>query len=333
MKPFLKKLLRFLTPILVLLTVFLLLYVYNDPFKVLKPYDDYSYSRVFTNRDFVSTAMFIKQYPKHKYNSFIFGSSRTMAYRPEVWGRYVDADSGIFVFDAAGESVYGIYHKLKYLNSEKIELKNALIVLCRDFAFRHETNHEGHLYIKHPATSGESNLAFHYEFVRAYFSPKFLFNYYAFQVLGAYKPFMSVYIENRRVVYDTITNGTIILDQEEELKANKNAYYAKRSNIFYERTGEKTDSVQLINPEHEFMLREIRRLLDKNKTKFKVVLSPLYDQTKFNPADMRVLKQVFGDHLYDFSGKNSITDNKFNYYEISHYRYVVGDSILSKIYQ
>ena len=124
MKPFLKKLLRFLTPILVLLTVFLLLYVYNDPFKVLKPYDDYSYSRVFTNRDFVSTAMFIKQYPKHKYNSFIFGSSRTMAYRPEVWGRYVDADSGIFVFDAAGESVYGIYHKLKYLDSEKIELKN-----------------------------------------------------------------------------------------------------------------------------------------------------------------------------------------------------------------
>ncbi len=144
---------------------------------------------------------------------------------------------------------------------------------------------------------------------------------------------MSVYIENRRVVYDTITNGTIILDQEEELKANENAYYAKRSNIFYERTGEKTDSVQLINPEHEFMLREIRRLLDKNKTKFKVVLSPLYDQTKFNPADMRVLKQVFGDHLYDFSGKNSITDNKFNYYEISHYRYAVGDSILSKIYQ
>ncbi|MFM7767293.1 MAG: hypothetical protein ACKO9S_05470 [Bacteroidota bacterium] len=333
MKPFLKKLFRFLAPILVLLAIFLILYAYNDPFKVLRPYADYSYSSVFTNRDFVSTSMFIKQYPKNKYNSFIFGSSRTMAYRPEIWGRYLDDDSRVFVFDAAGESVYGIYHKLKYLDAERVELKNALIVLCRDFAFRHDANHEGHLYIKHPATSGESGLAFQYEFLSAYFSPKFLFNYYAFQVLGEYKPFMSVYIENRRVVYDTITNGTIILDQEEELKANEEAYYANRAHIFYERVGEKTDSVQRINPKHEFMLREIKRLLDKNKTQYKVVLSPLYDQTKFNPADMSILNGIFRDYLYDFTGKNAITDNKFNYYEISHYRYAVGDSILSNIYK
>ena len=333
MNPFLKRLIRFLGPILVLLALFIFLYAYNDPFKVLRSYDDYSYSRVFANRDFVSTTMFIKQYPKYKYNSFIFGSSRTMAYQPESWSRYLDSNSNVFVFDAAGESVYGIYRKLKYLDGEKVELKNALIVLCRDFAFRHDANHEGHLYIKHPATSGESGLVFQYEFLRAYFSPKFLFNYYAFQALGVYKPFMSVYIENRRVVYDTVTNGTIILDQEEELKANEEAYYSNRSHIFYERTGEKTDSIQRINLQHEFMLREIKRILEKNKTRYKVVLSPLYDQTKFNPADIGFLKNVFGDNLYDFSGKNAITDNKFNYYEISHYRYAVGDSILSKIYR
>lgn len=333
MNPFLKKLFRFLGPILVLLAAFLFLYAYNDPFKVLRSYDDYSYSRVFANRDFVSTTMFIKQYPKYKYNSFIFGSSRTMAYQPESWSRYLDTNSSVFVFDAAGESVYGIYRKLKYLDGEKVELKNALIVLCRDFAFRHDANHEGHLYIKHPATSGESGLVFQYEFLRAYFSPKFLFNYYAFQALGVYKPFMSVYIENRRVVYDTVTNGTIILDQEEELKANEEAYYSNRSHIFYERTGEKTDSIQRINPQHEFMIREIKRILEKNKAQYKVVLSPLYDQTKFNPADISFLKNVFGDNLYDYSGKNAITDNKFNYYEISHYRYAVGDSILSEIYR
>ncbi|MFM7053473.1 MAG: histidine kinase, partial [Bacteroidota bacterium] len=107
-----------MAPILVLLAIFLILYAYNDPFKVLRPYADYSYSSVFTNRDFVSTSMFIKQFPKNKYNSFIFGSSRTMAYRPEVWDRYLDNDSRVFVFDAAGESVYGIYHKLKYLDAE-----------------------------------------------------------------------------------------------------------------------------------------------------------------------------------------------------------------------
>ena len=65
-------------------------------------------------------------------------------------------------------------------------------------------------------------------------------------------------------------------------------------------------------------------------------------QGKIYPKDMVDLLEELFNHqdyridfptVYDFSGKNAITDNKFNYYEISHYRYAVGDSILSKIYQ
>ena len=81
------------------------------------------------------------------------------------------------------------------------------------------------------------------------------------------------------------------------------------------------------------MLKEIKRLLLKNKTKFKVVLSPLYEQTKFNPHDLQILKYVFGKNLYDFTGKNRFTDKITNYYESSHFRPSVGDSIMKIIYK
>ena len=41
---------------------------------------------------------------------------------------------------------------------------------------------------------------------------------------------------------------------------------------------------------------------------------------------------VSATDYYDFSGLNSVTLNDMNYYEISHYRYIVGDMIIKKIF-
>ncbi len=81
------------------------------------------------------------------------------------------------------------------------------------------------------------------------------------------------------------------------------------------------------------MLKEIKRILKKNNTNYKVVLTPLYEQIKYNPTDLIFLKNLFGSNLYDFSGKNSYTENQTNYYESSHFKPVIGDSILAIIYK
>ncbi|MDP4115874.1 MAG: hypothetical protein Q8903_07050 [Bacteroidota bacterium] len=81
------------------------------------------------------------------------------------------------------------------------------------------------------------------------------------------------------------------------------------------------------------MLYDVKRILIKNKSNYRVVISPLYDQIKFSDKDMNILMSVFGDKLFDFSGKNKFTESMTNYYEASHYRPIVGDSILSIIYK
>jgi hypothetical protein len=48
---------------------------------------------------------------------------------------------------------------------------------------------------------------------------------------------------------------------------------------------------------------------------------------------MQILKGLFGENLYDFSGKNAFTEDKYNFYESSHYRKKVGDGIMAIIYK
>ena len=63
------------------------------------------------------------------------------------------------------------------------------------------------------------------------------------------------------------------------------------------------------------------------------MISPLYDQVKFNPEDLSVLQEVFGhNQVFDFSGVNEFTTSKYNYYETSHYRPHVANEIMKKVY-
>ncbi len=331
MQQFLKRVRLFSLVGIVLLLPILVSYVYFDPFKVIKNYTDYSYSYIATNRDVISTTMFIRNYPKYHYNSFILGSSRTMGFKPKTWQKYLTNKDTTFMFDASGETIFGIYTKLKYLDEMEIKINNVLIILCRTSTFLE--NKTMHLFVKHPAVSKESHLFFQMQFFKAYLNPKFLFYLYTYKISKTYTPAMEGYIENRKITYDTLTNEISIIDQEAEITNFPAEYYAKRKDIFYARTKEKIDPVPRINKEYLWMLKEIKEILRKNKTSFKVVLSPLYEQIKFNPTDLKLLKEVFGDNLYDFTGKNAFTDNQTNYYETNHFRPIVGDSIFKVIYK
>lgn len=334
MESFLKKLFVFLFIGSFPIWFLLIGYLVFDPFKVLRTYDDFSYPDVLPNRDYISTEMFLNNYKKYKYNSFVFGSSRTLAFKPESWIRNLPEGSNPYVFDASGESIYGINRKIKLIDQLGVKIDNALIILCSDVSFQRSANHQGHLYIKHPKVSGEYSYEFHKAFLEAYSNPTFLLSFYDYKLTGEFKPYMLDYLENRKITYDTLNNKMTIQDQNDELALNKEAYYEKRGAIFYHRPENLyIDTLIQINSAHKKLLFEIKEILVKHKTDYKVLISPLYDQIKFNAEDQIILASYFGERLYDFSGKNEITEEQTNYYETSHYRPIVGDSILKYIYR
>jgi hypothetical protein len=104
--------------------------------------------------------------------------------------------------------------------------------------------------------------------------------------------------------------------------------------LFYKRDSIQKFSNQSIYDEQEILLKNIQSIFKKNKTDYKIIINPLYDQLKINPKDLKYIRDLFGaENVFDFSGINSITNDYHNYYETSHYRPFVCDSILNVIYR
>jgi hypothetical protein len=323
--------LLFLVLLLIPALILAILYIYFDPFKVIDKYTKYSYSTIEPNRDYISTEIFLANRDKFKYDSFILGSSRATSFSPNSWSKHLDKNAAPFAFDASGESCYGIYHKLRFLEREKTDIKNVLILFCRG-AFANYTNPDGHLGIKHPKVSGESWIKFHFVFFKAYFNLRFLLGYYSYIITGKQNPFTHGIIQDRGIFIDYGTNHIKMDTWENQLIEDPRKYYQSRKDVFYKRGGEMFETKQEIEENSLEMLIGIKEILLRNNSNYKIILSPIYDQVRFSVKDKELLHEIFGDHLYDFTGKNFITENDTNWYEIYHFRPFIGDSIMNIIY-
>jgi hypothetical protein len=332
MRIFLIKLIKFLLIGLFPFVLLFLGYIINDPYKVIYKYDDFSKSKVTLNKDYVSTETLFRN--RGRYESFIFGSSRTMAYKPNIWRKYIGKKSKILVFDASCESIFGIYKKIYLLDSLNIHIKNALIILCKDYTFSGEGDSDGHLFMKHYYLTNKSYLDFHFCFFKAYLSPKFLLSYYTYLIFGKTYGWMDRYIQSENINFDPRTNEMRRIELEKEIYSHPEKYYNRSFNdgTFFNRPLPVIDSVPRISPKQKKMLLKIKNILLKHKTNYKVILSPLYIQITYNQEDLDFLKSVFNSNLYNFSGVNKYTASYLNYYENSHYTAKVGSNILKDIY-
>lgn len=347
MRQFFKQLFRFSLAGIILLLLIVIGYFYFDPFQVLYNHTDYSTSNfVECDRDYISTETYLNKKEIYNYNSFMFGSSRTMAYKPDTWKKYLNKEAKVFAYDATMESIYGIYKKVKFLDSTDVKIKNALFIFCRDYTFATTENPDNHILKKHPLLSGESNFDFQYTFFKSYFDINFLFSYFTRLFTGKHYSFMNEYVNELKVAFHPVSNHLMLVDAERMIRENPNKYYSKYKQKFYCKKDSKgiliqdiiiakneTISENRINSKMEKMLKEIHQILTKNKTKYLIILQPLLEKIKYSEADYKILNSIFGNHIFDFTGKNKFTVSINNYYDWSHFRPKVGDEIFKEIYQ
>ncbi len=110
-------------------------------------------------------------------------------------------------------------------------------------------------------------------------------------------------------------------------------YYEIRRDRFPERSGMECEYRQQITEDHIKMLNEIKMVFVKNGTDYKIIIAPNYQQISFNKKDLEILRSVFGtDHVFDFTGINSISDEKSNFYDGLHFKPYVGKQLLDTAY-
>jgi hypothetical protein len=52
---------------------------------------------------------------------------------------------------------------------------------------------------------------------------------------------------------------------------------------------------------------------------------------QFDYADMQILRTIFGNIIYDFSGVNEITNNEYNYLDGMHFRPCISKQMIDSI--
>ncbi len=327
------KLLIAALPALVIVSI----YIINDPFKVIYHYNSFvgkdGKNYVTLNKDYTGTEMYISNKEKYAYDSYVFGSSRCRYYRVDKLKKYIDGKS-FYHFDAYLEGLSGVAQKVNFIHAKGMHIKNALLVFDIDL-FKSLENPKGHIYRKHPLTSGESISDFQIINFKDFLDVTFLSAYLKFLATGkiSNESIANGIMDTATVIHNVQTNEEDFTLIENMINADPEKYYAGQKDLSAKRDTIERMEVSVILAEQKKLLFGIKKVLNEDNTNYKVVISPLFDQKRLNTQDMAFLDSLFGHgKVYNFSGKNKLTDDVHNYYEKSHYRLSVADYIIDSIY-
>jgi hypothetical protein len=322
-------------PLWLMLTVYLL----TDPFKVLYSYhfgNYFDWQPWELNREMVGTVNLKERMRKNDVpDSYILGNSRSLVYRCDTWESFLTVHSKPFHFDAAAESLYGVYKKVEYLDKQNIRIRNVLLICDYNLLYETENNYRTIL-VKYPDISGESKFAYQTNFLKAYFTDFFCIKQIDYLLFGKVRNYMTdIFAFNPGYVRtEPYNNDYFYQKYDSMLSEDSLGYYVYKKDVFPDRPAYEETNDIVIKAKQIAMLKKIKQVFDRNKTRVKIVISPLYNQQKINEADIKTLVNIFGGKtVYDYSGKNTITDFKGNYYESSHYKPGVAQKILSDIYK
>ena len=135
------------------------IYIWTDPFRCVHPFDINDVDA--TNREYLSTELFLRNYPTYHYNSFIFASSRGGGLNTYQWRQYLPKGAQPFLFQAWGESLTGIELKMEYLSEHDVPIDNVLLLFDIPSSFEdvNQLPHEA-LSMKHYLFTGHSRFGY-----------------------------------------------------------------------------------------------------------------------------------------------------------------------------
>lgn len=313
--------------------IIVIIYVMKDPFMIIHNYDDFNSNYfIHKNRDFISSEMYFKNSKKYNYDSFIFGSSTALYTPPSIRCEFIEPKGLIYSFDASGENIVGVWSKIQFLNSFGCKINNALITIDQSI-FSTFVN-DNPIFMKHYEIYPSSKLKFHYMYFLNFMDIRFLIAWTHYSMSNKFYPYMNKILESQPYHYDTITNEYFNTGILEELKTDSVAYYSKRKDRFPQRNGLYVEADSVIDVNEVSMLNEIKSIFLADSTSFKILICPSYDQIAFNRSDKEILEAIFGStNVFDFSGINTFTEEKSNFYDALHFKKYVSREFFQIMYQ
>lgn len=332
MKKFLSRILLVLIiPIAILLAIYLI----TDPYKTLRSFSLEYFDD--TNRDYLSSELFLQNIEDQHYDSYIFGSSRGCGINTYHWLKYLPEGSKQFLFQGWGETLTGIEQKITYIDEHGYELKNAIVLLDIPGSFATPQMSREAVLIKHPTFSHKSE----YSFQSALF-----FDF--IQKPSQWRRAISRWAKHQKsfVSFDPNTNDwdghninadLTVPPQKDSLR---NMTTKSRRDFLCEiayKNNNDLDTIAepLIVDSFILQLQHICDIFKCHNTGYRIIITPAYyyEHLSCNPLDRAILENIFGaENVYDYSGKNCLTSDYNNFSDPNHFGLYVGWHIIEDIY-
>ncbi len=328
---------RFLVTISLAIAIPLILlmgiYVWTDPFRCVHNFDINDVDA--TNREYLSTELFLRNNPTYHYNSFIFSSSRGGGMNTYHWKQYLPEGAQPFLFQAWSETLSGIELKLEYLAEHNVPIDNALLLFDIPGTFDNEQLPHKVLSMKHYLFTGESKLTYNtWQFANFIQKPSLWITSIKNMLRHNKMPLES----------DSITNDWEIANKYNytELPPQDSLKHCtdKARRTFMEKINHSDKVIVVSKPlifeRFEKQLRHIKLMLEENNTDYHIIITPApcYTNPTINPSDLALLQDIFGtQRVHDYSGKNEMTEDFNNFTDPSHFGLRVGYMIIEDIYR
>jgi len=308
------------------------LYAQKDPFLVLRKYKDYDHSSICLNEGAVGWYKYKLFRDKAHYDSFIMGTSCTMAYRCEDWNKHIHARP--YRFFSNSEGLADLYLKLSALDKQPHQpIKNLLLVLENGLLTKDYMQTDA-MHIMPPEISKVNKVTYQMAFLQNFFNPLFLAPYLKYEFTHRYEHSMKGVV-NQYGISHTGYNNNAIYPNEYKIRKLKESYWKDSYWKELEAQGKHPKEFpRAIFHSQISYLNKIKAICNKHHTNIKIVFGPYPEKCYINRQDIAMLKQIFGnDNVFDFSHPvNSHLFDKHNFYDKAHYRITVGKKIIDTIY-
>ena len=316
-------------PMFVALGIFL----WTDPFRTLHPFNMNDTDA--TNREYASTELFRRNYPRYHYNAFVFGSSQASGLNTYTWAMYLPDTASTFLFQAYAETITGVKQKVEWLDRNDVQMDYALVLI--DIPGFFSTKQYGYeaVSMKHWRLSGEPEWLYHtHEYFNFLQRPSFWWKNIRRKTNGVKEPF-----DNDTVTNDFFADNRFHYDALPPQDSLKNCSEMTRQTFLAEADNRSENDVRMadavITTRMEGILQDIYAVFERQHTDYHIIITPVYRYTNpyLNPEDLEVLHRVFGsDRVWDFTTDKKVTSDYNDFFDPVHFGTRLGWLMLRDIY-
>lgn len=313
-----------------------LIYLWLDPFRVVKDYENYFADNDFyVNKEMVSVNTYLQNEASGRLcKSFIFGSSVSCYYPIADWLQYVQPDSVAMHFDSSSETIWSMARKVDWLAS-RTDIRHALIILDAHILANTEENTISTIPDPRLSDKPFSWARFHYKFFTSFADLNFLISYLPYLATGEKKQYgRSPIFETQNIVYDKSINEESIPDWDAEITCHPQTFAAKHVTPLKDSIKPTVQRRLLVGSKLD-AIESIANTLHKKNTDVMVIISPNRKGIVLNPIDETILVNLFGkDNVANLSQSMlaQATASDTLYYDDIHYRAPLARQYMKQAY-